>query len=323
MLDSTDYKALYEYVTIISPEYTKEQLAERTADYVYRTLGAENVIVMIESVTHARHERADHLSVVQDIVKQAIAMKTPITINHIGSDFTLSKNPIAKTMNGSAYCVPLATTIGILGAITIITRTPFKEKNNYVQELAQQLSRIYMTKRTLEGARTTAITDQLTGLYMKSYFQDILNHEIEKAKARELPTTLLLYDLDDFKKYNDTKGHIAGDELLQALGRIIRETLPEAIHCRYGGEEFATLMVGTPQGEGKEKAEMIRIAIQQKLGETTSIGTVTSINSTLAPITMLKESDNALYEAKRKGKNRVEQYISLDKALGIINTENL
>ena len=149
----------------------------------------------------------------------------------------------------------------------------------------------------------------------------MLGAELSRASTREEPTTLIMFDLDNFKRYNDTRGHIAGDDLLQRLGKHIKEVLPTGIPCRYCGEEFAILLLRTPQGIGKDSAEHLRASVEKEfVGETTlSVGIITSLTSSLPGITMLKEADKALYEAKDKGKNRVIQYVAVNNSL-IINT---
>ncbi len=324
MMPPSEYKTLYEFVNILSPEYSREQILERATEFLYRTLGAENVITSIENVSCAKFPRQEHVEMSKAISAQVRSMKTPIIIPNVATDFTLKGITTAQNRNFSACAAPIIFQRSIIGTITIFTQLPIREKSEFVQEIGFQIGRVYATKNALEGARTNAITDNLTGLYNRSYFNDVLNHEIEKARIREKPTTLIILDLDNFKQLNDTKGHVAGDEALKKIGLIIQSTMPTGINCRYGGEEFSILLPETTQITGKEISEKLRKIIEKEfVGEiTASIGTITSMNSTLTPITMIQEADKAMYEAKHKGKNKVVQYISLDKALGIINTEN-
>ncbi|MBI4140192.1 GGDEF domain-containing protein [Candidatus Woesearchaeota archaeon] len=325
MISPSEYKTLYEFVNILSPEYSREQILERATEFLYRTIGAENVITSIENVTCAKFSRTEHVEISKAISIQVRSMKTPIIIPNVATDFTLKGITTAQKVNCSACTTPIMFQQLIIGTITIFTQLPIREKSEFVQEIGFQIGRVYAMKNALEGARTNAITDNLTGLYNKSYFNDVLNHEIEKAKIKEKPTTLVIIDLDNFKQLNDTEGHIAGDEALKRIGLIIQSTMPTGINCRYGGEEFSILLPEASQAMSKEVSEKLRETIEKEFAGkiTASIGTITSINSTLTPLTMIQEADAAMYEAKRKGKNKVVQYISLDKTLGIINTENL
>ncbi|HDD35248.1 MAG TPA: GGDEF domain-containing protein [Candidatus Desulfofervidus auxilii] len=168
-----------------------------------------------------------------------------------------------------------------------------------------------------EKIRLSSITDALTGLYNRRYFMERLEIEWERAKRYQRPISLLILDIDHFKRINDTYGHLAGDKVLKTLGKLISKQLRKTeIAGRYGGEEF-TILVPETNAEGAIKlAERLRkmveeypFAINGTINVTVSIGVsdaegIETIND------LIQKADAALYQAKETGRNRVVKYSS-------------
>ncbi len=168
-----------------------------------------------------------------------------------------------------------------------------------------------------ESALHSAITDKLTGLYNHSYFKQFLELEIERSRRQKHPLTLLFLDGDDFKQYNDTLGHLAGDEILRELGQLIRRDIRKIdLAARYGGEEFAIVLTYTDTKEALMIAERLRQTIDSHPFSykrslpaktfTVSIGVASfqsGIKTTIEDL--IERSDKALYRAKNQGKNQV------------------
>ena len=166
--------------------------------------------------------------------------------------------------------------------------------------------------RTLHRA---AARDDLTGLANHRRFQELLRDALRAHSAAGEPVSLLLLDLDNFKRINDSFGHQTGDRVLRAVGRCLQE------HCRtgdeparYGGEEFAVALADTDIAQAAHLGERLRIEIErlnlqapsgQPLPLTVSIGAAGAGPETATPGTLLEASDTALYEAKNGGRNRV------------------
>jgi len=162
------------------------------------------------------------------------------------------------------------------------------------------------------------ITDSLTGLYNRRFFSDKINYEYFRAVRYKQSLSLILGDLDDFKKVNDVYGHQAGDEVLRAVSKIIRDNIRNVdIAVRYGGEEIAVVLPNTNLEGAKNVAERLREMVElskitfsdKEISITISFG-VTSLDgegkTTLQE--MIKKADESLYNAKKKGKNCVEIY---------------
>lgn len=160
-------------------------------------------------------------------------------------------------------------------------------------------------------------TDPLTGLNNRRSMMEALDKEFERSTRTQSPLSLLMLDIDHFKKINDNFGHQQGDKVLQSLAALLKEHLRQYdLATRFGGEEFALILPETSEKDACLVAERIRQSIQElELDDlptdfrmTASIGLATSPNEVMAtPDDLIREADDALYNAKRRGRNRVER----------------
>jgi diguanylate cyclase (GGDEF)-like protein len=159
-----------------------------------------------------------------------------------------------------------------------------------------------------------SITDSLTGLYNRSHLMEPLAGEVARARRHNRPFTLLIMDIDHFKSYNDTYGHLAGDEALRRNGLLLKESIRSCDYAaRYGGEEFILILPETGAEDGVGMAERIRNQIAEKemgsdgnpLKVTVSVGVASFPRDGDDPHSLMKRADAALYEAKRRGRYRV------------------
>jgi len=162
--------------------------------------------------------------------------------------------------------------------------------------------------------REEAIHDPLTGLYNRRFLEETLKRELARAEREGMPLSILLGDIDYFKQLNDTYGHQAGDEMLRALGDLLRGHIRNSdIPCRYGGEEFLVIMPDMPLQAAQERAEQMRNAFADlrvaygggQLGSTVSIGVSVYQGHGMTADELIGTADQALYEAKQAGRNRV------------------
>lgn len=192
------------------------------------------------------------------------------------------------------------------------------DKQELMARVSTQIRRYRYAEQLRTNVRTSiemAVTDALTGLYNRRYLEVHLAHLIDHAANRGKPLSLLTLDVDYFKAVNDTHGHDAGDRVLQEISGRIRANIRNIdLACRTGGEEFVVVLPATDIHTAEKVGERIRRAIASKhfnagpdfhLNVTASIGisTLSGVDESVDDI--LKRADNALYRAKREGRNRV------------------
>ena len=190
------------------------------------------------------------------------------------------------------------------------------------EELLLRLRRVLKERRLtqertqmLEKLKRLSITDGLTKLYNSRYFYNQLKIEIDRTERYQRPLSLLLLDIDKFKDYNDTYGHLEGDQVLIRLGQVIRSCLRKMDSAyRYGGEEFTVILPETEGDEAATVAERIRTAVEMErftpvkdgdpVSITISIG-VTEYNRKEEVALFVQRADKAMYQSKQAGRNRV------------------
>jgi diguanylate cyclase (GGDEF)-like protein len=160
-----------------------------------------------------------------------------------------------------------------------------------------------------------ATTDSLTTVYNRRTFKELAEPQLSRSRRAELPVSLLMLDLDHFKRINDTYGHLGGDDVLKSVAALVHGCLrKEDLLARYGGEEFVVLLPGTSDEQAANVAERIREEVAARSFDanghlvrvTVSIGIASEDGNTLPSLeAMLGRADEALYQAKKEGRNRV------------------
>ena len=196
-----------------------------------------------------------------------------------------------------------------------------RERDQYAREL-QVMRDLYKDKlkeiRDIkEKIEVLSYTDELTGICNRRFFIHVLTLEVERQKRYPCSLSLLMIDIDYFKHYNDTNGHLAGDQVLKAISTLIEGAVRQTdVVARYGGEEFSAILINAGREEAIEIAERVRKSVantpfpneraQPNGLLTVSLGVATFSPIMTTPDAFIREADNALYRAKKAGRNRVE-----------------
>jgi len=195
------------------------------------------------------------------------------------------------------------------------------EKRSLSQKLRQLEKQNVELKLINQSLAEASWRDALTGLYNRSYVLDKIEAELQRAERHGAPTSLLMIDLDHFKLVNDSYGHPMGDQVLQAVGRVLKDSCRAYdVPSRYGGEEFCVLLPETDIDNTTAVTERIRatlrmtpLAVEQEetIWVTASIGVAgfeKGTSESLNAASLVDRADRALYAAKRAGRNRVERW---------------
>jgi len=203
-----------------------------------------------------------------------------------------------------------------LGAVDYVTK-PFNKG-----ELQARVSIVLQMTELQERLLLLANTDELTGLSNRRHFFEILERETLQAKIRGGSIAVMMFDVDHFKNVNDTYGHLAGDKILQQVGKILNENIyPMDLAARYGGEEFVLLMPGMPMEIATQRAQKLRAAIDKYNWEITDKPISVTCSAGIAifngadgsdPYELIRRADDALYAAKHRGRNCVVSYDQLN-----------
>jgi diguanylate cyclase (GGDEF)-like protein len=229
---------------------------------------------------------------------------------------------------GPSICIPLIANGEAIGTLSVQdddpqTPTPstevgthsFARRRHLAMAVAEHIALAVANLNLRESLRLQAVRDALTGLYNRRYMQEFLDRELHSARRKNRPLAVLMLDLDHFKRYNDNFGHSAGDKALVAVGDALQRSVRvEDVACRYGGEEFTLILPECSLRQATVRAEEIRKRFKECRAQidgqpadalTVSVGVAAFDETTDRVDLLLQFADEALYEAKRAGRDRV------------------
>lgn len=236
-------------------------------------------------------------------------------------EFSQKNKPRYKTK--SFVSIPLKTQNKVIGILNLADKKNGRPFNNVDVKILNSLTSYaslaierFSFQKQSEKLKKISITDPLTNLLNRHFFQERLIEEIERAKRHHLPLSLIILDIDNFKTINDTYGHPAGDEALVLIAQIISNTIRSIdVAARYGGEEFTIILPQTSKENAFDIAKRICDNINNTelmideynspIKSSVSLGLATFPNDASTIEELIKNTDIALYTAKATGKNRV------------------
>lgn len=261
----------------------------------------------------------------EGIAGQCGKTRKPIRVN--------DRSQIPQVGQHDVYCiasVPIIYGNELEGVINMTNKVMVDEDGNKVldplgrfteEDIALLLGLADQAAVNLHKTRlySASITDRLTGLYNTRYFEQMLADKFTESMNSHQPLTLAISDIDFFKKFNDSNGHAAGDEVLKHVAKIFQSCCrgeKEDMAFRYGGEEFCMLMPNTTPEEAIEVIEKFRAKVAEsslkymdsELKVTVSVGMATSILDSIVHKTLFEQADAALYDCKHNGRNQVRHF---------------
>lgn len=232
----------------------------------------------------------------------------------VSTDQVSRKHATVQQVLGRYYVVDMRSTNGTFVNEQKVERAKLMDGDQIrVGKTVLKYTESHVEQRYFEHAFNLASMDALTGAFNKRYFDDTFGKEIQRAQQTSTPLSLVLFDIDHFKKINDSFGHPAGDAVLKNVSAAVAAHLREGDALfRVGGEEFALLLAATPRDMARLAAEAVRQLIGSlvtdfmgtRISATLSLG-VAELGPNEAPAALYQRADELLYAAKRGGRDRV------------------
>lgn len=315
---------LISFLDLLNAAMDASRIVEESCAFLVKQFKLANCAVFFARKEHSYFTLNKELaSTARVIADQAVRDNAFVLVRNPATDPLTSKLSGAKQFSQCLLAFPLLVKKRGAGALVLVAERDLSPEVSKISVLVKRISVALARAKLFSEVQQNSFTDALTGLYNKAYFVSSLKNEVERAKRTSRPISLLFFDFDNFKEYNDTHGHVAGDELLRQVGMIVKQNVRAIdVPCRFGGEEFAVVLPETTHEQAFATAERLRNSVQKNCNTSISVGAITCLNASAPPETLLKEADNALYKAKKQGKNRTVSFIMVDKALGVIDVND-
>ena len=229
------------------------------------------------------------------------------------------------TRKGSFLVIPLLLRknhpVGVLSLYRSQTDSFTPHEISLFKRIADEIAKVIDKTLLFRQTKELSITDELTGLYNRRYFNERFEREVQRARRYNRPLTVLMIDIDYFKNFNDINGHLMGDEILKRVAHTLEYNIRKAdILARYGGEEFVIILPEIDKAHALKVAEKLRITIEKKRfpkqeyqpnkNLTISLGIASFPEDSDKAKELVDFADRALYKAKADGRNRVMVYHS-------------
>ncbi len=321
-----EFYTVQQITQAISSIFDVKELLKHVNDIIIGVMGVNNSTVILydekkdrlrvhtTNVSNKQELIALFDNINCEVLKDVLKSGQPLMENFVD----LKEYPFTDEREvSSLICVPLVTKTRNFGLVLVEHKyfNAFDEDNlRLLNIIGQQVSIALENAELYERMHELATVDNLTGIYNRLYFQQRLQQEFEIAEKGGYDLSLAIFDIDHFKRFNDTFGHLFGDKVLKHISTLLKNSIRSGdIIARFGGEEFVLLFPRTGLKEAYEKVEILR----EKIAKTTirdelvaasvtvSFGLASYPEVSTTESELLKMSDNALYDAKESGRNCV------------------
>ncbi len=334
---SLDLPALMKALKAIAEETVHSHILQRTIEIVMQFAGADKALLLLRSEDDLRVEADMDTSrkevellksvSIQNSTRlcQAVANYAKRTKASVVIHDAQEPQSVVPGLQNDAYirdnrvrsilCIPITVGAGpeaeVIGLLYIENN---QSSYAFTEQRVETLEIICLSVAGRLELSRKAVTDSLTGLYNRGHFQMTLAKELSLARRKERPVSLLLIDIDHFKKVNDECGHQVGDEVIKHVARTIKESCRETdVVARYGGEEMVVILTETSIEQATVVAERIRRTLEEQplhhgdrvVKATASLGVAVNDGQRKEPESLIKAADDALYRSKANGRNRV------------------
>ena len=304
------YELFYTYATGVNPS-----LNERINAILGEGVPSMDIIESLYNEFLKSEAMDERINVVSDLISKNIgSVHSAIhTASETARHYSGSLHQATRDLDCEISSEELKTL-----AATLLEKTRNMQETN--QALEEQLDKageeVHGLKKTLKEVQRQSVTDSLTKIYNRKFFDQHIAKSIADARESDEPLCLVMSDIDHFKKFNDTFGHQTGDQVLRLVAMTLSTNTKGAdLVCRYGGEEFVMILPNTDLQGAIAISEKVRKAIQakellkrstnEKLGRITASFGIALLRPTDTDVTLIERADTALYAAKRNGRNRV------------------
>jgi diguanylate cyclase len=291
--------------------------------YVYAT-GYNSELNKVINETLARNGKLTEADLDQIYETYLSHIKTTDRIDKVGARVIGEIDDVMRLIGdalgmSAGYNATLTCASEQLSVVDTLVKTTHEMRDTtraLEERLTLSKTEISNLQQSLEAIRQESLTDPLTGLGNRKYFDRSIDSAIESALITGEPLSLLMFDIDYFKSFNDSYGHLTGDQVLRLVGMSLKQSIKgQDITARYGGEEFAVVLPNTALRQALTVADHIRRAVMSKELKKKSTGEILGRVTISVGVSMLKPGDDAdslieradacLYAAKRAGRNRV------------------
>ena len=310
-----------EFIEMLQVTVSEEEAHDLVKRHLERSINDSSVVVLNRNNSADRLEPVTALAMDSPLVA-ALDGATPRSCLALRFARTHHEDPAQPPLvpcqvcavTGRASCEPLLVGGEVIGSVLVQHAQPLTaDDSKRITDSVSQAAPVLANLRNLALAEFRANNDGLTGVPNKRALHDTLKRMVAQAARSISPLAAVMLDLDHFKQVNDVYGHEKGDEVLAAVGAVLRDTLRESDFVgRYGGEEFLILLPDTDRAGATVVAETIRAAVESikvpgvERAITASLGIAVTPDDAGEPTMLIRNADQALFAAKAGGRNRVE-----------------